>query len=160
MEKQRFVTFTIIALLLINLGTLGYLFALGSDHGPRPPHPPHGRMDPKSVIIERLQLNKEQQVAYEALIQEHRSAIDEIETSSNTSKNQLYMLLNDSIENKAVKDSLIAAIAANQKVIEQIHFDHFKAIKKICKPEQLKNFEALTEELSALFSKPRRPPHD
>ena len=55
------------------------------------------------------------------------------------------------------KDRLFLKLADLQKQIETTHFNHFIDIKKLCKKEQLSDYENLTEELSKLFSHPRRP---
>lgn len=155
MEKQKLTTFSIIALLLLNLGTLGFLLVSGPKQGHRPLH---GRPEPRAIIIEKLHFDAQQIEAYEQLIGEHRKKIDAIDEKIRDTKNSLYSLLNNN--DSASKDSLILALGNYQKEIETTHFNHFADIKKLCKPNQISDFEELTEELSRLFSKPPRPRHD
>lgn len=157
MEKQKLITFSIVALLLLNIGTLGFLFVTGSKHGTMPPHP-HGRLEPREIIIGKLHFDEQQQAQYADLIQEHRHNIESAEDKIRETKNELYLLLNQS--NSTQKDSLIALLANYQKEIETSHFEHFTAIKKLCRKEQLADFEDLTAELSKIFSRPPRPRHD
>jgi periplasmic protein CpxP/Spy len=42
-----------------------------------------------------------------------------------------------------------------QKKIEAVHYNHFKEIKKLCKPDQAEYFESLTGELADFFSPER-----
>ena len=153
MEKQKLITISVIALLLLNIGTLGFLFVSGPKQGHRPP--PHGRPEPRAIIIERLHFDAQQIDAYEQLIREHHKHIDAMDEKIRDAKNSLYTLLNSS--DSSSKDSLIIALGNYQKEIETTHFNHFADIKKLCKPNQIEDFEELTEELSRLFSKPPRP---
>lgn len=56
-------------------------------------------------------------------------------------------------------DSLIQNINACQAKIERIHYEHFIAIKNICRDDQLPAFEELTIDLAKLFSPPHPPRH-
>ena len=161
MEKTKLLTFGIIVLILLNLGTLGFLLL----SGPKEHHPPHGqgpegRSKPREIIIEKLHFDTNQIKEYDQLIQWHRSHITEIEDKIRDSKNELYLQLNENPINEKAKDSLINTLASYQKQIESVHFKHFQDIKKLCKKEQLEDFTALTSALSRLFSKPPRHRND
>jgi len=161
MEKTKLLTFGIIALFILNLGTLGFLLLSGpKGHHPPPGHGPEGRTKPREIIIEQLHFDATQIKEYDQLIQWHRSHISEMEEKIRDSKNELYLLLNENPVNEKIKDSLIADLASFQKEIESIHFKHFQDIKKLCKKEQLDDFTKLTSTLSRLFSKPPPPRND
>ena len=161
MEKTKLLTISVIGLLLLNLGTLGFLL-LSSPKGHRQP-PREGRPEPKGIIIEKLHFDAAQQKEYAKLIEWHKGEIRKLDGTIRETKNELYSkLLNANVAEKT-KDSLIMVISFNQKQIEETHFKHFEDIKKLCHKEQLEDFNALTEELSRLFSrgqKPRGPKHD
>lgn len=155
MEKSKLLTIAVVALLLLNLGTLGFL-VFGKNSG-MPPHGPH--REPKYQIIATLHFDNAQQQQYEKLILEHRATISQIEGDIRLAKNRLYLqLLKDQVDNR-LKDSLVDVLAAYQKQIEQTHFKHFQDIKKICRPDQLEYYDDLTQELSRIFSKPPHPGH-
>ena len=157
MEKTKVLTFTVITLLLLNIGTLGFLYVSASkEHHPPPSHGPEGRPKPREIIIEKLHFDASQIKQYDQLIKKHQSDIRATEDNIRASKNELYLQLNEAVANEKVKDSLIAALSLYQTQIESIHFNHFQDIKKLCKKEQMADFSALTEELSRLFSKPQR----
>ncbi|WP_284652166.1 hypothetical protein [Flavobacterium terrisoli] len=158
MERTKLLTISVIGLLLLNLGTLGFLFLNGpKDH--RLPH--EGRPKPKEIIIEKLHFDANQKTAYEKLIHWHRGEINRLDDSIRQTKNELYSGLDETEINVKTKDSLIALLNSYQKQIEETHFKHFEDIKKLCKPEQQEDFKALTEELSRIFGpKPRGPRHD
>jgi len=157
MEKTKLLTVGVIGLLVINLGTLGFLLL-----GPKGHKPPHeGRPEPREIITEKLHLDATQQKEYGKLIQWHRGEIEKLDNNIRQAKNQLYALLSQPETNAKTKDSLIAVINANQKEIEQTHFKHFEDIKKLCHKDQMDDFNALTEELSRLFApRPHGPGHE
>jgi protein CpxP len=157
MEKTKLLTIAVIGLLIINFGTLGFLFLNGKDH-----HPPHdGRPEPKEVIIDKLHFDANQQKEYAKLIQWHRGEITRLDDNIREAKTELYSQLSQAEINMKTKDSLIIVINSNQKQIEQTHFKHFEDIKKLCHKDQMDNFNALTQELSRIFApKPHGPRHD
>lgn len=152
MSKLRLLSIGVIGLLLINVAIVGFLLLR------KPPHPPEGRPPmanegPKQVIIERLNFNAEQAAAYDKLITSHRASIMKLEDTVNSMKNNLYQTLND--ESTAGRDSIISRLGEIQKQIETTNYNHFAAIKKLCRPEQLDNFNKLTLELAHFFA-PRK----
>ena len=155
MEKIKLLTFTVIALLLLNLGTLAFLFFSGSKEA----NLQERRPKPDKIIIERLQLDEDQQIAYRKLIHWHRNEINKLEFEIGKVKDQLYQGLGNDKNNVKDKDSLIALLSGYQKQIEYTHLIHFESIKNLCKKEQLHDFNELTYELAQIFSKPR-PKHD
>lgn len=150
---------TVIGLLVLNFATLGYLFFNGS----KGQHPPmHGRgPQPKEVIIDKLHFDATQQKEYAKIIEWHHGEIEKLDRSIRHTKNDLYSLLMQPVVDVKVKDSLITQLNLYQKQIEETHFKHFEDIKKICRPDQMDNFNDLTEELARLFApKPHGPKHD
>lgn len=158
MEKTKLLTIAVIGLLLLNLATLGFLFLNGSkDHRPNR----EGRPEPKTIIIEKLHFDANQQKDYAELINWHRGEITRLDDNIRQTKNELYTQLNQTEVNVKTKDSLIALLNSYQKQVEETHFKHFEDIKKICHQDQMEDFNELTEELSRIFApKPRRPRHD
>lgn len=150
MSKIKLLTIAVTGLLLINIAIVCFLFFK------RPPHPPEGMgplMDqagPKNIIIERLHFDKEQVAAYEKLIQAHQAAVKLMDDSIKLAKHALYQTL--SHESFAGKDSLLNRLSFLKNKIELLHYDHFAELKKICRPDQLDNFNELTNELAHLFA--------
>ncbi|OYQ45602.1 hypothetical protein CHU92_01880 [Flavobacterium cyanobacteriorum] len=142
MKKQTFLYLIIVVLAMGNI----ILFVLkNQNHG----HSFHGQ-GPKDIIIKKLDFDQGQVADYEKLIGRHRKDVRENDLKILKLKNELYGLLS---KNKpTVKpDSLIALIGNIQENIETIHYRHFLDIKAICRPGQVKRFNALSLELSGLF---------
>ncbi|RTY93686.1 periplasmic heavy metal sensor [Flavobacterium sp. GT3R68] len=156
MDKTKLLTLAVIGLLLLNLATMGFLFL----NNPKGHGGPGNRPKPQEIIIMKLHLDDKQQESYQQLIQWHRSQIDDFDYQIREAKNKLYLELVKSTIDIKVKDSLIDEIANYQKKIEITHFKHFQDIKKLCRKEQLKDYDVLTEELSKIFSHPPKPKDD
>jgi len=158
MTKIKLLTIAVIGLLFINIGILAFLFL----HKPVPPpdRPMRGE-GPKNIIIERLHFDKEQVAQYEKLIEQHQQSLRELDGQIRMIKNQLYSTLANN--SNTGKDSLQAKLGEIQKQIEAAHYNHFNEIKKLCKPEQLENFNALTQDLAKFFAPGKNlppPPRD
>lgn len=153
MNKTKLLSVAVIALLVLNFVILGFLFLSKK-------HKPNRRKMPREIVIEKLHFDENQIVEYEKIIKEHQKAIRNLDDSIRKTKNELYQLLNEEKINSAQKDSLYLKLANYQKQIETTHFNHFLEIKKLCKKEQLADYKNLTEELSKIFSHPRRPKNE
>lgn len=147
MNKVKVLSLLSVGLVLTNLLLLWFLF----NHGPKPP----GGEGPRNIIIEKLGFDQEQSAAYDKLITRHQAQIDSAQQQLMTLKNSLYASL-QSESHQNSRDSLILEISKVQMHIENIHYDHFLDIKRLCKPEQKQAFNALTADIAKLFS-PRPP---
>lgn len=140
MNKFKFLIILIIGLVLSNVILL---FMLSKEDG--------RQVGPKTIIINKLHFDKEQVEKYEVYIQQHRKAIDGNEATMNKLRSRLFEQLN--YQQDTVKiDSLISVIAKQQYAAEQINYNHFLEIKRLCKPSQQKEFSDLTNEIVYLFS--------
>jgi periplasmic protein CpxP/Spy len=149
MSKLRLLSFAVIALLVMNLALVGFLLLR------KPPLPPGERPSiakegPKSRIIEQLHFDADQVIQYQKLIDEHKASIKTLRDDIRGTKSQLYQTLNEADGGR--NDSLIVKLGELQKNIETTHYNHFKEIKKLCKPDQLEYFNTLTDELADFFS--------
>jgi periplasmic protein CpxP/Spy len=157
MDKIKFLVFAIVLLLLLNLTTIGFVMFSNKNQND---FNESRRPKPREIVIKRLHFDEIQQEQYQKLINWHRAQIVKIENQINDNKQLLYaMLLNDKFNEKQ-SDSLINNLADYQKQIEATHFKHFQDIKKLCKKEQLNDFNDLTEELSKIFNQGKKPRND
>lgn len=151
MNKSKLLRNFVIAILIINMVIISYLL-INSNGFPRnlPPKP-------REIVIEKLDFDTNQIKEYDRTITKHQNKIRNLDDSIRIAKNELYTKLKSSSSKITTNDSLINQINNYQKEIEITHYNHFIEIKKICKPEQLEKFNALTEELSKIFSGKRKP---
>ena len=150
MNKTKLLSIACLSLLLINVGLLIFVFS-----GNR--HKPNGDRN-RNIIIKQLGFDNQQVMQYDSLILLHRKKMNIKNDSIDIERQKLYSLLNNKIE-IATKDSIFMAVAKQQTSLEAVNFEHFSAIKKLCKPNQLSQYAALTKQLSKLFSKEHKPPN-
>ncbi|MDX2173976.1 MAG: hypothetical protein SFY56_12710 [Bacteroidota bacterium] len=147
MSKTKLLYIAVVALFLLNIGTLTYIFTR------KPPrHHQLGDEGPKQIIIDRLHFDNKQEKEYSLIVEEHRAKSRELNGLSRSLHNSLYSLLSEKIFNKEKADSLINQIAINQKAIDNLNLDHFQKIKSICKDNQTGFFNELVKDLTHLFS--------
>ncbi|MBK9481916.1 MAG: hypothetical protein IPO02_08050 [Bacteroidetes bacterium] len=152
MSKLTFLKIFSITMLLLNIVLIGMM--LRSEKG----NFRQKNKGPRDEIIKKLHLDNEQVVAYDKLIIDHRTKIEDAQQQIKKLKNGLYeQLKNDSMIDRNA-DSMISEINQVQKNIEYIHLHHFQDIGRLCKPSQKEYYGGLTAEIARLFS-PHRPPN-
>lgn len=113
---------------------------------------------PKKIIAERLHFDAQQIEEYDKLIALHRMEIKTKDSLIRQTKNELYGCI--SSNNVTLKDSLENKLGQLQIEIEEINYNHFLDIKKLCKENQLVDFNILVKHLAQLFARPnQRPKH-
>lgn len=112
---------------------------------------------PRNLIIERLKFDENQIQQYDELISQHRRQIREKRHEMTDLKTQYYSLLKS--EDKKNGDSLINEIGKLSMETEKINYKHFQDIKRICRPDQMKNFDNLIDDFENLFNRPDKPLH-
>lgn len=154
MNKTKLLSISVVALLVMNLALMAFLmFGRPSPKHPRGGPPPQKeRSGPKGMIIAKLSLDDGQQASYQLLIDAHKKSIKEQQTKIMEDKNHLFSLLKS--DDLSQKDNIIAKISLTQAAIENTHFQHFLDLKGLCRPDQIDDFNALTEELAVLFPGP------
>jgi periplasmic protein CpxP/Spy len=140
MNKTRFLIFSVVALILLNIAIV--VFFMTQKNAPNS----HG---PRKIIIEHLHFDQKQVDDYENLIQKHQQDIRQKDIELTNARQVIYQqLLND---NFTKKDSLINQVGRLQIEVEQIHLAHFRDIKQLCKPEQLADFNGIVGDLATYF---------
>ena len=144
MNRLKFLTILVVGLFISN-GIL--FFMIMKEH--------QGKEGPKNIIIKSLHFDKEQIRKYEVLIQKHRNAINDNEKLMRNLRSKLYLNLQNE-PNQNLVDSFISKISTQQSVADNINYNHFLEIKQLCKSNQQKDFNELTNEIVNLFSSKER----
>jgi hypothetical protein len=132
MKSTRFYKIIIGALVIINVATLVFLWlTFNRPMGP-PPHP--GRLD----LVEKLGIEGENRTKIIQLQDYHFKTKDSLIRKGRDLHERLYRFFNNSKKDSSEISQLIDQIVENQRETEQMTFDHFKAVSKLCNPEQLK----------------------
>jgi hypothetical protein len=157
MPESRFFKIIIVVLLLINIGTLGFLW-LGRErprqHMPPPP-PPEERPDgpgrpggAAAFLREQLQLTEAQETAYRKMREQHHATVVAIRDEMKEHKKALYTLLKSADSNIIHTDEQrwLDSLAAAQRRIEMITYRHFREVRALCSPQQQQKFDQVIGE--------------
>jgi Spy/CpxP family protein refolding chaperone len=155
MSKIKLLYGIIALLVLLNTSLLVFIMTQNQHNNH---NRPHHRM-PKETIVKQLHFNDIQVEQFEESVRWHRSHIKKLDDSIRLVRSELYRLLPSSAPDLERKKALLQQFAALQLKVEETHWQHFSEIKLICRPDQLKEYNKLTEQLMQLFSRGGRPPH-
>ena len=130
-------------------------------HG-KPMHPPmHMEGGPKDRIIAELKFTPDQIDLFEDLVDKHRAAMRELKDKGREVRGQYFDLLKQEQPEQKLTDEFSTAIANNQKEIEQITFNHFKDVRKLCSAQQKTKFdEIIGDVLKGMARGGGPPPHE
>lgn len=147
MNKIKIITYSLIVLVILNLGIIAFFMIIK----PRAFGDP--RNGPRKMIISKLDLDEKQQQKFEILVTNHIKKIKAIENNVQQTKQVLYTQLSKPQIDQHLKDSLITQLGKLQMQIETDRFYHFKRLQNLCNtPEQKENFKELAVELSKMFT--------
>jgi hypothetical protein len=143
MNKTKFLTFAVVALVATNLLLIGSMLF----HRFGPP-PRHGRA--REMVIRELHFDRSQIRDYDKLIRWHRSHIDRAEHRIMDLKLELYRTLD---ENPGADKTqpLMDSIGEIQVEIEHIHYKHFQDIRRLCRPDQLEDYDDAIRKITDIF---------
>ena len=147
MNRTKLYGWIIIGLLLSNL-VLAWS-VLRPHNGP----PPHENA-PRQIVINRLHFDENQVIKYDKLIKNHQLVTKASFKDIAETKQLLFSSLKDN-SNTINEDSLTSRVAHLQQEIQKSDIAHFKAIKQICKPSQLEDFNVLVNDLNKIFFPPK-----
>lgn len=150
MNREKFLTIAVVFLLLLNTGTVAFLF-LGSGH--RPPHPV--RME--KLIPESLGFDKGQIEKFDVLRYEHHSQMIALDEQNKQVLISYLGLLKTDSANSFEKDSLEKIISGIQQQRAAVTISHFEKLKAVCTTEQKEKFNALIPELIRVITDTHQP---
>ena len=133
MKTNRFYKIIISVLILINIGTLFFLWK-----GPkRPKHPE------RNELVEMLDLSGNAKTKILALQDNHFKKKDALIKRSRNLHESLFKSFNNESKDSTEIKMLIDKIVENQRETEQMTFDYFKVVSSLCTPDQQKRLQEL-----------------
>ena len=152
MEKTKLLTFAVVALLLLNLGTLGYLILQFPHRGGPMPHGIDNK-GPADFIIRELNFNELQKSEFMKLVEAHRKDTEVLQKADRENHKKLFDALesNDTI----FINNALRTIGETQTNLSKITFFHFKAVRALCSPEQQNKFNSVIHEALSRMAPPR-----
>ena len=143
MPESRFLKLIIIALLLINGGTLAFLF-LRQANAPRPRREGGNTAE---YLNRTLRLTDAQEQQYRKMRDRHHASHDSLQENMRMQEAHLYRLLsNPNAVAERNAGAMMDSIAGQQREIERITFEHFREFRAICTPEQQRKFDEVISE--------------
>lgn len=147
MEKTKLLIVAVISLLLINIGTLSFLWI----YKPLPPHfpPPPPNNEPAKpplneaveFIIRELHFNSDQEAKFENLRHQHREQVSQTQDSIVSYHSKIFDLLQS---NDTTQAKIFARKIADQtEQVEMFTFSHFAQIRALCDENQMKRFDEM-----------------
>ncbi len=149
MNDSRFLKIVIVILLLINIGSISFMWL---HH---PPPPPMQDRDAMHFLIHELNLSDAQKSQFEKLKDEHHDGMERLQDNGRDFHNRYFDLIKSSSDTNTVTQ-MADSISLNQKQIELLTFYHFKSVRNILTAEQQKKFDDLIGEA---LRKMAPPPH-
>jgi Spy/CpxP family protein refolding chaperone len=153
MDSNRFLKIVIVVLLIINIGTLGFMWV---QHGHIGPPPPRGGEDVALFLTHELMFSKDQEKQFELLRTAHHEGVEQIQHGGRSLHDRFFDLIQQPTPDTLLVQQMADSIAAIQKEIELLTFHHFQKVRAICTPEQQKKFDEIIDE--ALRMMAPRPP--
>ena len=150
MSSDKFYKIVIIFLMVLNMGTLGYVWFNNRPQEPRfmPPH------EADRMMTDRMKFDEKQLDLFEDLKHEHHSQMVELHSEAKGLHVALFDLLKDKIVDTLKRDSLIQLLQQNARQKEIVTFDHFYKLRGILRPDQTQYFDGFMEEFSRRIMSP------
>ncbi len=149
MNKLKIYKIAVALLLLINMGTLGFMWLN------RPPAP--DARGPFTFIVKATAMDDAQQATYRQLRDQHRSEMEGSRKQNREIREQLFNLLAQHGENDPEVQQLADSIAATRRKEELLTYTHFRRVREICRPDQQVKFDAAIGEAIQTLGPPRPP---
>jgi Spy/CpxP family protein refolding chaperone len=132
MNKINFLLGCVIALLLLNAGTVYFLYR-GHPSSPAHARPGEG---PAQYIISQLKFDDGQQKEFADLRASHQQQSHQIHDEEKRLHDEYFNLLKTDQPDMDKVDSVATLIAQQQKMLETAAFAHFRSLRALCRPDQ------------------------
>lgn len=158
MGNTRFLKITIITLLLINIGTLVFIWTSKPHHGPPGDGPRTG--GPGSAaefLVKELKFDEKQQKLFTEMHEKHHERVRLIQEKNNELHHRFFDLLKTAPIDTIAATALADSMSMCQKRIEMLTFQHFKMVREICSAEQQQRFGEVINEALRIMAPKRGP---
>ena len=159
LSKQKFTNILIIVLVIINIGSLSFIWFREFDHPklPPPPNPPN-RENVNRFLNRELDLSAGQEKKFDEIRKEHFETTRKFE--NNMARYRKEILSESFNQNPDMQkiNALSDSIGAAQKGYEMFLSEHFQKLSSICTPEQKEKLKDIFLSSFGLRERPPMPP--
>ena len=149
-KQKRYLWIIIIILLVMNITALALLW-LGRPEGRRPqsgpPNPVEEKNRTEQMLQKELGFDKMQTEQYLKMRLEHRSQAQQLNDEIRQLKKEMFDEVLQDNPQPLLSDSLLRLVQEKQAKLEQVTFQHFLDLKKLCKPDQKDKLKLLMHEV-------------
>ncbi len=149
-KRKRYLWFTIIILIFMNLASITLLWVGKPEagrfrDGPKNPSEEHKRI--QHLLKKELEFDNKQVEQYLKIRKEHQDQMRLLSGEVKEIKRRMFDEVLEDNPQTELSDSLLALAQAKQAQLEQLTFQHFLDLKKLCRPEQQDKLKLLMHEV-------------
>lgn len=152
--KIKILSIAVVVLLLVNLTTLASIWPYIDlrNFTFTPPSPEN----PKEFIINKLNLDEQQQQVFEDLRKEHFEEMKNLQASILDEKEAMYDQLKSNLPDTVAAYGHIARIMQQEERLDHITMEHFRKVRAICTDEQKQHFDVIIDKVMHIVNKNAR----
>jgi len=135
-EKNKFLIWSVVILIILNIGSLGFLWYKQALRPAQPPTPLDSQINPDKFLETELRLTADQIDAFHALRRKHQEATAAMRHDIHKFSKDIVDELYKSHPDTARVTALAEAIGRKQAEFERALYDHFSNLKSICNADQ------------------------
>jgi len=144
MNKTKLLIICVAALVVLNAGTLFYLFRTQKKEPQRQPE----KGGPATYIIEQLKLTDQQQAEFKKLRDEHQGSVRPAREEDKKLHQAFFSLVKSGQAYGPEADSLVSLMAGQRKIMESATFAHFQKLRTLCTDQQKPKLDEIIDELA------------
>lgn len=149
MENLKFYKIAIALLLVLNIGTLTFMWM----HRPLPPD----QRGPFQFLVHATGMDEVQQKSYAQLRDAHRAQVESFRAQNSDLRKQLFAQLAQHSSSDPIVLQLTDSIASVKRQEEILTYEHFREVRAICRPDQQSKFDAaIGEAIQSMVPPPPR----
>jgi hypothetical protein len=145
-QKNRYLWFSVVSLVVLNLILLALLWLGRPSRSGRMP-PPQKPERIRELLKEQLNFSDEQVQRYLELREQHHQRARQLEAEIRDLKREMFSQVLDEQAPAAVSDSLLNLVLEKQAELEKVTFQHFLDLKSLCGPGQKEKLKVLMGEV-------------
>ena len=153
MNNTGLLKLVIVVLILINIGTLAFMWF----NKPMFRQPDRPTFAP-GFLVKELELSGSQQKDYLSLRNSHRMMLRQLQERDKTLHTRFFDQLFSEIPDSKRVAALADSIAENRKKMEVLTYEHFMQVRQMLTPEQQKKFQEIFDEVIRMVLPPPPPP--
>jgi len=140
MKTRNLLIAVIFLLVLVNIGTLTFIWVNRPGKEPVPP-------DTREFLVRELSLDRKQQIIQNALMLNHRKKMKELQFRDQALHNRFFNLLTTYPSDSLLLKKMTDSIAWVRVKMEESTFRYFDQLRRILTPEQQERFDTVFRDL-------------